>query len=236
MINQDAIINRIIKSKLSDLKIAIPAKVVGVQDLRDGFIDVQPLVNYSNKVTRETSVEGIIRKVRVCYPSTQTTSICFPVTQGDTVDLLFQSVNIDDFVNGATDPHDPAFRSFFSRSDVVAFIGFESYQQSCMNPNNYTNDFNNQDLNIVHNKNTSNEVTLSLTTDGDLRIKVPNEVHIEADSVTLDCSTVDAKQALVKTQGDVEIKGISVHTFMTTHDHNYTDDGRPMVTSPPNPV
>ena len=47
---------------------------------------------------------------------------------------------------------------------------------------------------------------------------------------------VDAKNALVKTTGDVEIKGLSVYRNMTQHTHPYTDDGKPMVTSPPTPV
>ena len=36
--------------------------------------------------------------------------------------------------------------------DVSAYVGFEPYQQSCFNANNYSTEFDNQDLNIVHNK------------------------------------------------------------------------------------
>lgn len=242
MINQDALINKIVKSKIADMRVSIPAQVVGIQDLKDGFIDVQPIVNYSNQFTRETAVEGVIRRVRVCYPSTKTTTICFPINQGDTVDLVFQSVNIATFISGNKEPHNPSFSSFNNRSDVVAYVGFEPYQQSCMNPNNYKNDFDNQDLNIVHNKNTDNEVVLKLTADGELKIKCPqkvtveaSDVHVEASNVTLDCSLLNAKNALVQTTGDVQIKGKSVYQFMNSHVHAGVQAGSSS-TLPPTPL
>ena len=242
MINQDSFVNKIVKDKLSDIRIAIPARVESVENLKDGFIDVQPIVNFTHKLTKETSQEGIIRRVRVIYPSTKTTSICFPISQGDTVDLVFHSVNLSTFLNGNTSPHDPMFKSLFNRTDCVAYVGFEPYQKSCMNPNNYRNDFDNQDLNIVHNKNTDNEVILELTSEGELKIKSPQkvfvespEVHVEADNVTVDAQTVDAKNSVVKTSNDVEIKGKSVYQFMTTHTHSGVQSGNSN-TAPPNPI
>ena len=36
--------------------------------------------------------------------------------------------------------------------------------------------------------------------------------------------------------GDIVINGISLKQFIATHTHNYTDDGSPMITAPPNPI
>lgn len=232
----DGIIKRMISMNNHNMKISCPAVVIGVENLKDCFIDVQPIVNYTNYLTGESSTYPSIYNVRVCYPSTKTTSICFPINQGDFVDLVFQSSNIEKFINGNEETHDPKITSFGNLSDVVAYVGFEPYQKSCMNPNNYVNDFNNQDLNIVHNKNTGEEVVLKLMTSGELRIQSPNKVHVEAPEVVLDTDVIDAKNALIKTDNDVLIKGKSVYQHQTLHTHPYTDDGKPMTTSPPNPM
>jgi hypothetical protein len=232
----ESLINRIVRSQLHNLNIAIPAIVVNVQDLKDGFIDVKPVVNYVHEITRESYEQSIIRRVRVVFPSTKNSTICFPVKQGDQVELIFQSVNIQSFVNGNAEPHNPLFKSFDNRSDVIAKVGFETYQNSCFNPNNYKNDFNNQDLNIVHNKNSPNEVVFKLTENGEIRMISPNTVHVEAPSVVVDSKEVDAKNSLVRTENDVFIKGKSVYQHMILHKHPYTDDGKPMTTSPPNPL
>lgn len=219
-----------------ELKISMPAKVINVDDLKDGFVDVQPLVNYENHFTGDSYTFDPIYSVRVVFPSTRTSTICFPVNQGDFVDLVFKSSSVERFLNGNGETHDPKLSGLGNMRDVAAYVGFEPYQQSCFNANNYSTEFDNQDLNIVHNKKTSSEVTIKLTQGGDVVIKSSTSVKVEAPEAVLDCQVVDAKSALIKTTGDVEIKGLSVYRNMTQHTHPYTDDGKPMVTSPPTPV
>ena len=232
----ETIVKKIVRQNIRKMNISCPAKVVGIDNLKDGYIDVLPLVNEVHEITKDSYEQPQINRVRVIYPSTKTSTICFPVNLGDFVQLEFQSVNIEKFLNGNEDQHDPSFNAFMNRSDVVAKVGFEPYQKSCMNPNNYSNDFNNQDLNIVHNKNTDREVTFSLTQDGGVKVISSGEVNIKCNTATVDATEIDAVNALVKTNNDVEIKGVSVYQHMTTHTHPYTDDGSPMTTSPANPL
>lgn len=236
MNNTETLVNKIVRQNIRNMNISCPAKVVGIDLLKDGYIDVLPIVNDVHYITRDTYTNPQINKVRVIFPSTKTSSFTFPVNIGDLVQLEFQSVNIEKFLNGNTDQHDPPFNSFMNRSDVVAKVGFEPFQQSCMNPNNYKNDFNNQDLNIVHNKNTDREVTFSLTQEGGVKVITSGAVEVECDTAKIDATEIDCVNALVKTTNDVEIKGISVYTHMTTHTHPYSDDGQPMTTSPANPL
>lgn len=227
--NPEPMIRKLIKSYISDMNINIPAIVTNVERLKDGFINVRPLVNAKNQLTKNTYEYPEIRDIRVVFPSTKTSAFTFPVNKGDTVQLTFQSVDIDRFINGTEVSHDPSLGSFGNLSNCVAYVGFETYQKSCFNPNNYKNDFDNQNLNIVHNKNTSNEVTFTLTKDGNIKF-IGNNSKVIMEGV----SEVDVGNALVKTDNDVAIKGISVYRNITTHDHAYTDDGRPMITAPPN--
>lgn len=227
----EAVIKHMINLNNHKSNISFPAIVVNTDNLVDGFIDVKPLVNNMNPLTGNTIEYPPIRNVQVMMPSTKNSSISIPVTQGDTVELLFQSVEIVDFVNGNTEAHDPYSNGWGNLSNVVAIIGFTPYQQSAFNPNNYRNDFNNQDLNIVHNKNTDNEAIISINTDGDITLKSPTKVVVESKVVEVIADSVNTNNATITTQGDVEIQGKSVNDFMLKHTH-IGNQGSP--TSPPN--
>lgn len=227
--NVETVIKKKIVSELRNLDRSCPAIVKGVQNLSKGFIDVQPLVNKVNSLDGNTTEYPLIRNVRVIFPSTKTSTFCFPVSQEDEVLLVFQSSNIEKFVQGNTSPHSPTFDSYNNLSDVVAYVGFQPYQKSCFDSNNYTNDFSSDDLNIVHNKNTPREVTLTLTQDGDFKVITTGKVVLE-NVIELDCG-----EALIKTNNDVLIKGKSVEQFTLLHDHGGVQSGNSK-TLPPNPL
>lgn len=214
--NVESVVKHMIKQNNYSIRTATPAIVIGVSELKDGFIDVIPLVNYTNPYTREAVEYSVLKGVRVIYPSTKSSTICFPVKQGDTVDLIFQSDDISKFVHGNKEQHNPALLTFGNLLDCVAVVGFETMQDSCFNANNYSTDFDLNDLNIVHNKNTPNEATIKIKQDGGIKITSKSNVDINGVTITPD--------------GDVLIKGKSVFTHMTTHTH-IGNNGYP--TSPP---
>lgn len=230
-LNIDSVIQQMINHNNQNMNISFPAKVVGVERLADGFIDVQPIVDYTNPLNFESSPYPVIRDVSILSQNTNNTSIVFPVSQGDLVDLLVQSVSIQDYVNGNSEQHEAYLLSYGNLANVVALVGFTPYQQSPFNPNNYSNDFNNQDLNIVHNKGTDKEAIISINTDGDITLKSPTKVIVESNTVEVIADKVEANNAVISTQGDVEIAGKSVKQFMETHTH-IGNQGSP--TSPPN--
>lgn len=224
--NIEAIFNKLMRAKSSSFRVAFPAIVMNIDKLVDGFIDVKPIVNQHNNYTDEWYEYPLIRDVRVIFPSNKTSTICFPVNLGDTVDLVFQSSNTQKFVDGNNEVHNPLMKSTNNLRDVVAFIGFERFQDSCFNANNYSKDFKLEDLNIVHNKNTSNESHIALQDDGDIRING----HI----INMLAQEVKTNDALVVVDNDILIQGISLIDFIRTHTHQYTDDGTPMTTQKPN--
>lgn len=177
--NVEAIVRKMIKLNNHKINISFPAVVVNTDKLSDGFIDVKPVVNHMNSLTGETLEYPVIRGVSVIFPSSKNSTICFPLVQGDTVDLVFQSVDIEDFVNGNTNQHDPFTTGYGNMANVVAYVGFAPYKDSCFNPSNYRGEFDNRDLNIVHNKNTESEIIFKLTSEGDLRVTNAKKVSYE---------------------------------------------------------
>lgn len=180
--NIDAIVKYWVGKNNQNIKIAFPAVVVGVDKLSDGLIDVQPIVDFMNSTTSESVSYPTLYDIRVVFPSTINSTICFPVNQGDFVDLIVQSVDIQKFVNGNEEQHSPSFSSYNNLANVVAFVGFSPFQHSCFNANNYKNEFDNQDLNIVHNKNTKDEITFKLTAEGDLKVLNAKKVSFECEN------------------------------------------------------
>ena len=215
----ESVINFLIAQNNNNINISFPAVIVSTERLVDNLVDVQPIVNFKNPMSLEYLEYPVIKDVSLVFPSNKTSSICFPIAQGDFVDLVFQSSDIQDFMFGNTDTHDPTYNSFGNLTNVVAFVGFTPYQESCFNPNNYSTDFNNQDLNIVHNKNTPNESSISINTDGEITLRSPTVVKVEAKEVQVLSDTINANDATINTQGDVVIQGQSVNQFMKTHTH-----------------
>lgn len=233
-------IRNISLNEMKSLNFCMPAVVIGIERLKDGLIDVAPVIDKFTSTLGYTEYEPIY-DVPIITPNTSTTSIQVPINQGDGVLLLFTQSDSSEFVQGLKDAHEPNTNSFLSLDNAVALIGFNPYQESVYNNNNYKNELDNTALNIVHNKNTENEVMMSFTSDGAMRVfcnKVDvscKQADVKADTVNVDSSLIDAKNSLVKTNNDVEIKGKSVYTFMTTHTHAGVMSGNSN-TAPPNPI
>ena len=212
----DSLIKHMISINNYNFKFAIPAIVVGVSNLKDGLIDVLPIVNSVNHLTWETTEHNTLYDIPVVFPSTLNSSICFPVNQGDTVELILQSSDIIRFRDGNKEQHDPSQLGYNNLANCIALVGFVPFQESCFNPNNYKNDFDNQDLNIVHNKNSGNEANIVIKSDGSINILSNNKVDINGVIVTAD--------------GDIQVDGKSLRQFMLSHTHI---DSQGASTTPP---
>ena len=212
----DSLIKHMISINNYNFKFAIPAIVVGVSNLKDGLIDVLPIVNSVNHLTWETTEHNTLYDIPVVFPSTLNSSICFPVNQGDTVELILQSSDIIRFRDGNKEQHDPSQLGYNNLANCIALVGFVPFQESCFNPNNYKNDFDNQDLNIVHNKNSANEANIVIKSDGSINILSNNNVDINGVKITAD--------------GDIQVDGKSLRQFMLSHTHI---DSQGVSTTPP---
>lgn len=234
-------IRKVINQTLNSLSFSVPAKVVSIRNIKDGLIDVQPLINkYMFDFTNMQRPQ--INDVPIITPSTIKSAIVLPISEGDTVLLLFNQNNIEEFKDGNLEPHLARDFSLLDPSSAVALIGFNTKLDSVYNNDNFNNEIDNENLNIVHNIGEENEVLLSFNSDGEVSIKAKkvnvdaDEVNVKAEKVNVDASTIDAKNSLIKTNNEVEIKGLRVYENLVGHTHNYTDNGNPMITSPSNTI
>ena len=232
----EKLINFLVKNQIRDLNFSIPAVVVGVQRLKEGYVDVKPIVNRINPQTGDTFERTTIKNVRLIFPSNKSSTICFPVKQGDQVRLVFQNCSIQSFLDGNTQPHDPITNAFLNLNDVTAEVGFQTTQESCFDANNYANEFDNTSLNIVHNKNTPQESKIEIKGSGDVVVSSNSNIEMKSSVVDIESETLNTNNAVINVDNDIVIQGISLIQFIRSHTHNYSDDGRPMVTAPPTPL
>ena len=232
----EKLINFLVKNQIRDLNFSIPAVVVGVQRLKEGYVDVKPIVNRINPQTGDTFERTTIKNVRLIFPSNKSSTICFPVKQGDQVRLVFQNCDIQRFLDGNTQPHDPVTNAFLNLNDVTAEVGFQTTQESCFDANNYANEFDNTSLNIVHNKNTPQESKIEIKESGDVVVSSNSNIEMKSSVVDIESETVNTNNAVINVDNDIVIQGVSLIQFIRSHTHNYSDDGKPMVTAPPNSI
>lgn len=213
----DSILRNNFYSMMSKVNTCMVGIVVGIDDLKEGFIDVQPL---GNRVIGTEEVEySTIYYVPVVMPNTNTSAIVMPVSQGDTVLLVFSQNNIEEFKFGTKDIYTPKTPRMFSVDDAIAIVGFNISQESVWNPSNYKNQLGEDSFKIVHNIGKQEECYLELKRNGVINVK--SDVEINADA-----PVVNAK--------DVHIEGVgSVKEFMLSHTHKYTDDGNLLETQIP---
>lgn len=195
------LINKLTTTSSKSVKVSIPALVVSVQNLKKGLISVLPIVNFRDNHTHEYYEYGALEDIRVVFPSNTTSTICFPVKVGDTVDVVFKSCSISSFLNGNKNPHNPSQTFVQNMLDCCAYVGFQTVQESCFDANNYTNEFNLNDLNIIHNKNTGSEVVFKLTDEGDVKV-ICKKHTIEAEEVEINASkSIKMRSPLISENG-----------------------------------
>lgn len=230
------LINKLTTASSKNMKVSIPALVVNVQNIKKGLISVLPIVNFRDNHTHEYYEYGALEDIRVVFPSNTTSTICFPVKVGDTVDVVFKSCSISSFLNGNKNPHNPSQTFVQNMLDCCAYVGFQTTQESCFDANNYANEFDNTSLNIVHNKNTPQESKIEIKESGDVVVSSNSNIEMKSSVVDIESETVNTNNAVINVDNDIVIQGVSLIQFIRSHTHNYSDDGRPMVTAPPNSI
>lgn len=189
------LISNSFKYHLSNLHICFPAIVVGIDELEDNFIDIQPVLN-NLKADGTDDEEPIIFSVPICNINTQTTSITIPVRVGDGVLVVSTEKDPTSYFSGSKEPHPPSTPTLYSSSNCVAILGCNPFQESPYNLNNYSNQLSMSDLNIVHNKGTESEVAFSLKGDGSVDCIAPTGFNIKTKSFKIDCDNYELNAAV----------------------------------------
>lgn len=223
----ESILNNFLEGYLFDCFVCLPAVVVGVQNLNENRIDVQPLPTKMFKDNTSAEYPNLLN-VPVVFPQTTTSALTLKINQGDNVLLVFSQSGIDEFKGGSTTPYQLDSKRFMSLNDAFAIVGITPFNKSPNNPKARTLPHSVNDTCLVTNIGTDKECEVRLKEDGS--VKITSSIK-----VTIDSPETEITNTLTVLE-DAVIAGTSFNLFKTTHTHNYTDDGNLLTTLPANPI
>lgn len=195
--------------QMSDIYTAIPGVVVTVRNnFQDLYIDVQPSVNDLQEDGTVTE-RPVILNVPVQMPSSSTSAITFPVHVGDPVFLIFSMRGLDTWKRSNGRPTTPSDLRKFDKRDCIAIPGVMPIGNSTNNPAKHVYSHDPQDLTIVHNLGSAQEVEFRLKTDGRVLVNTINDVEVNCKSMTVN-ATQDI--SMICTNFSVQASNISMYS------------------------
>ncbi|WP_378347336.1 Gp138 family membrane-puncturing spike protein [Acinetobacter baumannii] len=232
-IHLEPILNNFMDDYMRELRFCLVARIVNVQHAEELRVDVQPLnmVRFNDGTVKKAPL--ITNIPMFCY-GTEDSAVLFTPKQGQTVMVLYSQLSLDEFKGGSIEPFESRSNRKMDNQDAIALPSIFPFNRSPNNKLAHFTDHSLEDLTVVHNLGTSRENKVILKRNGSIGINSPQSVDIDAP--TTNVSKDMNVKGLLNVDIDVKIGGRSVKTFMETHSHNYTDDGNPMVTAPPNPT
>lgn len=168
-VSLENILKSFISFNINQINTCMVGEVVNTDNLPNGFVDVQPLVNKRGG-NYDTYEYPVISYVPVVMPATTTAGIVLPVKRGDTVLLVIGQHCFDQFKLGVKVPHDTLDLRRFDISDAVAFVGFNTTQDSVWNTDNHKKEYSEDALKVYNNLGTDKECSMSLTNKGDIDV------------------------------------------------------------------
>lgn len=168
-VSLESILKSFISFNINQINTCMVGEVVNTDNIINGFVDVQPLVNKRGG-NYDTYEYPVISYVPVVMPATTTAGIILPVKRGDTVLLVIGQHCFDQFKLGVKVPHDTLDLRRFDISDAVAFVGFNTTQDSVWNTDNHKKEYSEDSLKVYNNLGTDQECSISLTNKGDIDV------------------------------------------------------------------
>ena len=233
----EPILRNFFSGQMSEMNYCLPARIENVQNLKEGRVDVKPL--YIPRYIDNTYSElPVIKNVPIVFPSSNKSGNVFPVEQGDTVLLIFAQCNIDNFKGGSVEPYSTVFDRSFDINDAIALVGFSPFNINPINTEKHKKDYELGDVSTFNNLGKDTENKVNVKKDG-TNAYVASSHNFDGEVTTKNKVTMTNDVQLTGTQtvdGDIIINGISLKQFIASHNHNYLDDGKTLVSFPPNPL
>lgn len=200
-----SLINAALSYQMDSMFTCLPCVVVGIGNISQSRVDVQPVINSLDKDGSSQNRPPIL-DIPVVFPSSSTSSISFPINIGDTVLCVFAQNSIDNFVFGDGSFVNPSDYRRFDKSDAIAIPGLFPFNKS-------KNLSNNTDLVVAHNGS-----QIRIKGDGEIALSSPIKVSVDTPLMTL---TGDLEVTGTSTAADHISDGISGKT----HRHSGVQSG-----------
>lgn len=187
----------------SNIYTSIPAVVVSVVNMGEMLLNVKPTVNMRSDDGLMIQERPPILNVPLVMPVSKEGGLTFPVKAGDLVWLTFSMRGLDAWKASNGYPSTPLDMRKFDIRDCVAHPCVYPASQSPNSPSKRSLDHNPEDVVLVHNIGSGNEVEIRLKAGGGVEINAPGQ------EVTVKCekAQVNADNEVVLNTPDTTLTG-----------------------------
>ena len=206
----ETILNSQIDFRLSDIYVTMVAEVTNVSKMNECRIDVQPVVN-KKYIDGEIMAYPEILSVPVQFPSSSTSALTFPISQGDNVLLVFSQKGLDVFKSGATSAHDPIDMRSFDKRDAIAIPCVNPFSKSINDPVKRALLHSVDDMVMTHNIGLPTECEVRMKPTGKIELTSALQVEVKSQLLTLTCPSV-AITGNLSVAGTFGVLGVSTFT------------------------
>lgn len=175
--------------QLAGVYTAIPGVVVGIKNLGQMRVDVQPSINLRDMDGQETSPRQVIENVPLQMPLTETGGLSFPIKKGCPILIVFSMRGLDVWKKGNGLPDMPSDMRKLSMRDAIAIPSIYPPNVSPNAPQRRSQAHSPDDVVLVHNIGTGNEVEIRLKPDGGVVINSPKKVVVNSEDAEVNTQT-----------------------------------------------
>lgn len=201
---------------MSGVYTSIPAVVVGIKDLSEQRIDVQPAINMRTQEGDNERQRPPILNVPLHMPMTKQGGLSYPIQNGDSVFLVFSMRGLDVWKSGDVGFTTPNSVRKFDERDCVAFAGIYPFKSSPQKGR--TNAHSVNDVVLVHNIGKSSEVEIRLKPNGDVVINSPRTITVNCKKGVVNSDNVEVNadksifNSVVEINGQTTVNGLLRYT------------------------
>lgn len=177
----------------SNMYTTIPGIIVTVRDLGQMYVDVQPAINIRSQDGDDVSERPPILNVPLQMPVSKQGGLTFPISVGTPVTLHFSMRGLEVWKRSNGYPSTPSDMRKFDIRDCVAVPGTYPLSESPNQASKRSLPHDPNDVVLVHNIGSGNEVEVRLKSNGEVEITSPNKV------------TVNCQDAIINSDSSTEI-------------------------------
>lgn len=193
----------------SSMYTAIPAIVVSIKNLGEQRIDVQPTVNVRDVEGIVVSERPPILNVPLHMPITKQGGLTYPISTGTSVFLVFSMRGLETWKRSNGYPTTPPDVRKFDIRDCVAIPGIYPFGEAQNAPSKRSHSHSTDDVVLVHNIGSVNEVEIRLKPNGNVIVNSPTKVEVNCvdAEVNADSSAVINTDQMEVNCSDMNVNG-----------------------------
>lgn len=176
---------------ISEMHTAMPAVVVGVQNMDESRISVQPLILKRDESGEYTEHRPPIVNVVLQQPCTSLGGLTMPIQVNDQVLLIFTMRGLDLWKRSNGEFVSTMYPRIMAQEDAIAIAGVWPFPMSKNAKTSRKLTHSSEDVVVAHNLNSGREVEIRFKKSGDIVINSPTKITVNSSQAEVNADSVE---------------------------------------------